>query len=40
MIWFIENPDYIISMGIESRKIAEDNYDINKINNKLIEILC
>ena len=39
MIWFIENPKYIISMGLESRKIAEDNYDIKIINNKLIEIL-
>lgn len=39
MIWFIENPKYIISMGLESRKIAEDNYDIKKINHKLIKIL-
>ncbi len=38
MIWFIENPKYIISMGLESRKIAEDNYDIKIINNKLIKI--
>ena len=39
MIWFIENPDHIISMGLESRKIAEEYYDIKKINNQLIEIL-
>lgn len=39
MIWLIENPNQIISMGLESRKIAEENFDIRKVNNKLIKIL-
>lgn len=39
MMWLIENPDHIISMGLESRRIAEENFDIKRINNQLIQIL-
>ena len=34
---FLDHPDLIRSMGIESRKIAEENYDVWKINRKLIK---
>ena len=39
MIYFVENPDTIIQMGIESRKIAEEKFDINKQNKKLANIV-
>ena len=39
MMYFVENPEMIIQMGIESRKIAEEKFDINKQNKKLISIV-
>lgn len=39
MIWFIENPELILNMGAESRKIAEQLFDVNKINKQIIDIL-
>ena len=39
MMYFVENPDTIIQMGIESRKIAEEKFDINKQNKKLANIV-
>lgn len=39
MIYFIQNPDKIVQMGTESRKIAEEKFDINKKNKKLISII-
>ncbi len=39
MIYFIENPTEVQKMGMESRKIAEEKFDIQKVNQKLIEVL-
>lgn len=39
MLYFIQNPDAVLSMGIESRKIAEDRFDIHQVNKKIISIL-
>jgi glycosyltransferase involved in cell wall biosynthesis len=39
MLLFIEQPDLISSMGNESRKLAEEKFDVHKINSKLIDIL-
>ena len=39
MMYFIKNPEMVIQMGIESRKIAEEKFDINKQNKKLINIV-
>lgn len=39
MINFIEQPNLINEMGRESRKIAESKFNINEVNNKLIQIL-
>ena len=37
MRYFIENKNEIIKMGKESRKIAEEKYDVHKVNQKIIE---
>lgn len=39
MIYFIENPEQIEKMGLESYKIAKERFDSEKTNQKLIEIL-
>ncbi len=39
MFELIENPFLACSMGIESRKIAEEKFDVRKINKKIISIL-
>ncbi|MBO1404912.1 glycosyltransferase family 1 protein [Vibrio cholerae] len=39
MIYFINNPEKIVEMGINARKFAEIHYDVKKVNNRLIEIL-
>jgi len=39
MISFVENPDQIISMGISSRRIAEEKFDEDQATDKLINIL-
>ena len=39
MIWFIENNDQIKQMGLESRKIVENKFDIRKVNKKMLKIL-
>ena len=33
---FIENPDLISAMGAQSRKLAEEKYDVRKVNAKII----
>lgn len=37
---FILNPDLIDRMGKESRKLAEERFDVKKINAQLIEEIC
>ncbi|CAN8138932.1 galacturonosyltransferase WbtD [uncultured Thiomicrorhabdus sp.] len=39
MIWFIENPEQIESMGLASRKMAEDKFDVHKVNARMLEIM-
>lgn len=39
MLAFVENPALIESMGLKSREIAEDRFDVKKINARLLEIL-
>ncbi|MCO4167512.1 glycosyltransferase [Actinobacillus suis] len=39
MRYFIGNKQEILNMGIESRKMAEQKFDIAKVNDKLISIL-
>lgn len=39
MCYFIENPEQVNKMGLESYKIAQEKFDANKVNSKLIEIM-
>ena len=39
MIWFVENSDQIGEMGIESRKMVEDKFDVHKVNKEILEIM-
>lgn len=39
MIYFIENPEQIAIMGLESYKIAQDKFDADKVNKRLINML-
>uniref|UniRef100_A5WBZ8 Glycosyl transferase, group 1 n=1 Tax=Psychrobacter sp. (strain PRwf-1) TaxID=349106 RepID=A5WBZ8_PSYWF len=39
MIYFIENPDQIEKMGLESYKMAQKKFDAEKTNQKLLKIL-
>ncbi|MBT8394331.1 MAG: glycosyltransferase family 1 protein, partial [Bacteroidia bacterium] len=39
MEFFIANPDKIREMGINSRKYAEERFDVNIINNDLINLI-
>lgn len=39
MIYFIENPDQIEKMGLESYKIAQKKFDANEVNKRLLNIL-
>ena len=39
MIYFIENPDKAVEMGINARKFAEENFDQKVINQKIFNIV-
>lgn len=39
MIYFIENPQHISKMGEESYRIAQQKFDVNKVNQRLFKIL-
>jgi glycosyltransferase involved in cell wall biosynthesis len=39
MIWFIENSGQIGKMGIESRKMVEDKFDVHKVNKEMLKIM-
>jgi glycosyltransferase involved in cell wall biosynthesis len=39
MLHFIQNPNLILTMGRESRRLAEERFDVQKVNTKLIKIL-
>jgi glycosyltransferase involved in cell wall biosynthesis len=36
MLAFVHNPDLMISMGAESRKLAEEKYDVHKVNAHML----
>jgi len=36
MIWMIENPEQVVDMANASRKLAENKFDVNTINQELI----
>ena len=36
---FITHPELILQMGLESRKIAEEKYDVNKVNLDMLKIM-
>ncbi|MBY8965056.1 glycosyltransferase family 4 protein [Algiphilus sp. NNCM1] len=40
MIWFIENPDCLPDMGKVSRQLAEDRFDVHKVNADMLRIMC
>ena len=39
MIYFIENPEQVELMGLESYRMAQEHFDAKKVNKKLIELL-
>jgi glycosyltransferase involved in cell wall biosynthesis len=39
MLRFVEHPDLITFMGTESRRLAEERFDVHIINAKLLEML-
>ena len=39
MIWFIKNSDKIESMGLESRKMIRNKFDVDKVNNEMLKIM-
>lgn len=39
MIWFIDNRKELVLMGIKSRQIALDRFDVTKINSEMIRII-
>jgi len=39
MIWFIEHPEKIEPMGLASRRMAEEKFDVHKVNAKMLEIM-
>ena len=39
MIWFIEHPEQIELMGIESRRIVVGKFDVHKVNEKMLDIM-
>lgn len=39
MIYFIEHPEQIEPMGLESYRIARERFDVHKVNQKLLKIL-
>lgn len=39
MIKFVKNPDLIERMGLESRRLAEEHFDVHKVNTLMMSIL-
>lgn len=39
MMWFIDHPEQVESMGLASRKMAEDKFDVFKVNAQMLEIM-
>jgi len=39
MIWFINHKDRIEPMGLASRRMAEEKFDMHKVNAQMLEIM-
>lgn len=39
MVWCIENKDKLSAMGMESRKMVEDKFDVHKVNAHILKIM-
>jgi len=39
MLRFIESPALIVAMGRESRRLAEERFDVKKVNARIFNIL-
>jgi len=39
VIYFIENPDDVVKMGEESYRIAKEKYDVNKVNEDILNFM-
>ena len=39
MIWFIRHSDQIKKMGLASRKMVEDKFDVRKVNKEMLKIM-
>lgn len=39
MLCFVENPSLAVQMGVESRRLAEERFDAEKVNERLLQML-
>ena len=39
MMWFVEHPEQIGPMGLASRRMAEERFDVHKVNARMLEIM-
>lgn len=39
IIWMIEHPDILGKMGLESYRICSENFDVKKVNQRMIELM-
>jgi len=39
MEYFIQNPEAIDTMGLESRRVAEEKFDVHKANYRLLKMV-
>jgi len=39
MLRFVERPDFVVPMGAESRRMAEERFDVTKVNARLLELM-
>ena len=39
MIWFIEHSDRLEAMGIASRRMVEEKFDVRKVNSAMLDII-
>ena len=39
MIWIIEHPDQIAPMGIASRRMVVEKFDVKKVNAKMLKVM-
>lgn len=39
VVYFLENPDEVVRMGMESFKVAQEKYDVNKVNHDIMKFM-